>query len=366
MTTGLRLIMTVDAVGGVWQYAMTLAAALARLDVSVVFVGLGPRPSAGQARAARRLGKLEWLDQPLDWMAPDKSALAGVGARIEALRLRHGADLLHLNLPSLAKAIEPGVPVVAVSHSCLASWWLTMRDAPLPRDWLWRKQRTRAGLARADIAVAPSAAHASLMRRCYGRQTRIAIVHNAFGGKTPAPAKEPFFLAAGRWWDESKNFKLLDSVAEQSPWPLRLAGSTVGPSGETAAPGRAEQLGQLSHTQTSRLMRRAGVVVSPSLYEPFGLVALEGARAGAALALADIPTYRELWDGAALFFDPLEPECLLATLRSLAGDAELRQAMQQRAMQASLRYEPASQAQAMLAIYREAYERMARCRGEAA
>ena len=53
-------------------------------------------------------------------------------------------------------------------------------------------------------------------------------------------------------------------------------------------------------------------------YEPFGLAVLEAAQAGCALVLSDIPTFRELWDGAAMFVPPgrrrrlaapLEPSC---------------------------------------------------------
>ncbi len=46
------------------------------------------------------------------------------------------------------------------------------------------------------------------------------------------------------------------------------------------------------------------IFVSTSLYEPFGLAVLEAAQAGCPLVLSDIATFRELWDGAAIFFPP--------------------------------------------------------------
>ena len=51
-------------------------------------------------------------------------------------------------------------------------------------------------------------------------------------------------------------------------------------------------------------MARAAIFVSSSVYEPFGLAVLEAAGSGAALVLSDIPTFRELWDEAALFAPP--------------------------------------------------------------
>ncbi len=48
-------------------------------------------------------------------------------------------------------------------------------------------------------------------------------------------------------------------------------------------------------------LARSPIFASAALYEPFGLAVLEAAQAGCALVLSDIPTFRELWDGAALF-----------------------------------------------------------------
>lgn len=72
-----RVLMTVDAVGGVWRYAMELARGLLAHDVGVLFAGLGPEPSRAQADEALRLGKLVWLEEPLDWIAPDEAAVKG-------------------------------------------------------------------------------------------------------------------------------------------------------------------------------------------------------------------------------------------------------------------------------------------------
>ena len=51
-------------------------------------------------------------------------------------------------------------------------------------------------------------------------------------------------------------------------------------------------------------MRRSAIFAAPSRYEPFGLAVVEAAISGAALVLADIPTFRELWSDAALFVSP--------------------------------------------------------------
>ena len=53
----MRLLMTADAVGGVWQYALELAAAL---DADVTLALLGPAPDAGQRASVRSVSRTSW------------------------------------------------------------------------------------------------------------------------------------------------------------------------------------------------------------------------------------------------------------------------------------------------------------------
>ena len=100
--------------------------------------------------------------------------------------------------------------------------------------------------------------------------------------------------------------------------------------------------------------------MSPSLYEPFGLAVLEAALAGCALVLADIPVFRELWDGAAVFFDPRDAAGLASAVNAVAGDAPVRQGLADRARERAGRFTPARQAGALLAAYADAATAKAR------
>src|SRR5262249_9167451 len=70
-----RVLMTTDAVGGVWTYALALSRALGRAGVAVDLAVTGPPPGAGQRRAAAAIAsvelhvcpnapRLEWMDEP--------------------------------------------------------------------------------------------------------------------------------------------------------------------------------------------------------------------------------------------------------------------------------------------------------------
>lgn len=175
-----RILMTLDAVGGVWQYAMGLAAQLARSGTTIFFAGVGPLPSADQREEAETIGTVEWLKTPPDWLAQDEHALDGLSDELAYMVHKHGVELVHLNAPTQAASLALPCPVVAVSHSCVVTWFHTVRGAiPQDDDWAWHKPCNQAGFDRADVVVAPSGSHAAALEACYGPISRLRVVHNA-------------------------------------------------------------------------------------------------------------------------------------------------------------------------------------------
>lgn len=350
-----RILMTVDAVGGVWRYALDAAAALRDEGIETVLVGQGPKLDGEQEAEARRCGiaDLIWFDEPLDWMASAEAELDPFARRLAELAPSLGIELLHLNAPSQAVGLEVDVPVVVVSHSCVVTWWRAMRTEPLPEAWAWKRRRNKAGFAAADGVLAPSASHRDALRSAYGPIGGLRVVHNASAGRNGEGPKEDFVLAAGRWWDEAKNGSVLDRAAPDVGWPVLMAGATHGPNGQSAGFRNAEALGETGSAALGRLMGRAAVFVSPSLYEPFGLAVLEAASAGCALVLADIPVFRELWSDAAAFFDPRDPAALAAVINAIAADGDRRRRLAVAARERAGRFTTARQATALCAAYTE-------------
>ena len=346
-----RILMTVDAVGGVWRYAMDLAASLQPRGIEFLFFGLGPRPSDLQQREAAELGHLRWLDAPLDWMVENEDELSRVGPQIADLARAEAVDLLHLNLPSQAAAIDTDLPVIVMSHSCVVTWFAGVRGKAVPMDWQWHHAINQRGLTRANLVLAPSRSHALMLEDNYAAMDNLHVVYNASRSEETSDRKDALVSAAGRWWDEGKNGRVLDEAAAFTAWPIMMAGPNTGPDGQTLPIRHAERLGELPHADVMALMRRSSVFVSPSVYEPFGLAALEAARAHNALLLADIPTYRELWDGAALFADPRDAKALVAAIDRLCRDDDLRTQLAEKAAERSRRFDLPSQAEAIAGLY---------------
>jgi glycosyltransferase involved in cell wall biosynthesis len=169
----------------------------------------------------------------------------------------------------------------------------------------------------------------------------------------PRP-KEPFVAGLGRLWDEAKNLEALDRAAAALPWPVLLAGSARG-----RACRSARLLGRLGQEQIAELLGRAALFAAPARYEPFGMAALEAGLSGCALVLGDIPSLREVWDEAAVFVDPDEPDALADRLLRLIADPPALRAAGADARRRALSYSGVR----MAAAYLRLYERLPDARG---
>ena len=352
----LRILVTTDAIGGVWRYSLTLAREWAALGVAVDLAVLGPPPDRAQRNEAAAIRGLSLHDTglDLDWTAPDHAALQRSAAGLAALARGCGSSSVHLHAPALVGAdVDWPVPVVAMLHSCLATWWQTLRHGPPPEDFRWRIDATGDGIRRATHVAAPTHAFRDAVLAAYGDLGPIAVVHN---GRRPHPAppdppsiRPRSVLAAGRFWDEGKDVATLDAAACLIDAPVLAAGSFRDPAGrETSAPGLV-RLGSLDEPALATAFAHARTFISTTRYEPFGLAVLEAAQAGLPLVLSDIPSFRELWDGAALFVTPGDAAGFAAALnRALDEDPDASGAAAHARAQ---RYTGAAMAGATLALH---------------
>lgn len=355
--TGLRLLLVTDAVGGVWTYSLDLANALAPLGVETIFAITGPAPSNAQREAAGRYRLIE-TGLPLDWLAEDAAAVERTGEALAALAKEEGADLVQVPSGALIAGGDFDRPIIAVQHSCVASWWQAVRGTTLPEDFRWRTDLVRRGLRKADAVVAPSRAFADTTAALY-RLSCVHVVHNgrAFSSKAAWPAD--FVFTAGRLWDEGKDLATLDRAAEQLTVPVLSAGPLSGPHGARFKPRALDPLGVLKERELADELARRPLFVSTARYEPFGLAVLEAASAGCALVLSDIPTFRELWDGTALFVPPGDAEGFTRQLNDLISHSLFRVSLGRAARRRAARYTPAAMAEGMLAIYASLLPRVA-------
>ena len=376
-----HVLMTTDTVGGVWTHALDLGRELVGAGVRVTLAVIGPPPDPDACAQAEATGlHVRDLGGELDWTADSEAEVATSAARLFALAADLRPQLLHLNSPALAAFGAFPVPVLAACHSCVATWWSAVKgDAPLPPDLAWRARLTARGYAAADALLAPSRAFAKATQAAYALASMPHVVLNGSSGHaSPAPPAEDsppplrsggggatrmrrdgggaaaasaWVFTAGRLWDEGKDVATLDRAVGRAALPTLAAGPLAGPGGQSVELAYVACPGRLSAADLHARLAGRPIFVSPSLYEPFGLAVLEAAQAGCPLVLSDIATFRELWDGAAVFFAPGDDLALANQLQALATDPDRRTALGDAARTRAARYTAAAMADATLQLY---------------
>lgn len=341
-SSSLSVLMTADAMGGVWTYAIELASELTARGATVALATMGDRPSEAQVRRARAIPGLTLFesDFKLEWMPDPWEDVARAGEWLLDLERRLRPDVVHVN-GYCHGALPFRAPALVVGHSCVLSWWEAVKGEPAPPRYDRYREEVARGLRAAARVVAPTWAMLSALERHYGPQPAGRVIPNgrsfsradsrAHSHLEPA-RKEPFVFCATRVWDEAKNAATLAKAADGLPWPVFIAGEATAPGSlREARLDSVTLLGNLGHSEVQGWMARASIFALPALYEPFGLAALEAACAGAALVLGDIPSLREIWGDAAILVPPNDAAALRRALGELTEHEPARNRLAERA-----------------------------------
>ena len=351
-----RILMTADPIGGVFSYALELARGLAGHGVEIALATMGRPLSREQQREVADEGnltlhesafRLEWMEEP--WQDVERS-----GEWLLSLEALLRPDLVHLN-GYVHASLPWQSPCMVVAHSCMLSWWQAVRRNEPPPSLEQYHRRVLQGLSAADLVVAPTAAMLDAVQRFYLPLPKARVIHNACGRTRFRPGrKEDFIFSVGRIWDDAKNICALAKSAYDLPWPVYVAGEQKHPGGGgTASFDGVNRLGFLEPESLVPWYAAASVYALPARYEPFGLTVLEAALSGCALVLGDIPSLRELWQGAAVFVDPEETEALQDEIRALCGDRPRLAGLGERALERSRSFSASKMSEGYLDAYRE-------------
>ena len=304
---------------------------------------------------------------PLEWQpgVAGTDALLGQGEELASLAAERGVDVLHTcshaHAGRLARGGEAaaGVAVVHTAHSDVLTWWRAVHGCRPDARYDAYGRGLRAALERADAVVVPSRSYGRALAAAAGDARPLRVIHNGIDPGPPPPAArrgEAFAFAAARFGDPLKNLGVLGEAARRLGRRLRVAGT----GGD--ALGDAATLGHLGRAGMDRELSAAAVFAGPARFEPFGLGVLEAAAAGCALVLADQPTHRELWEGAAVLVPADDPDAWADALEAALSNSEAGGAA---ARERSLRYGIDATASAYASLYREAAARCEASRAEA-
>lgn len=338
-------------VGGIAAHAEGLATALVRAghDVTVLSLHHPDAPDDGEVDGVRVLRSridLPWIpaDDLVAQMASANHHLVRSTARLGTWRpdVVHAHDwlvawagdvLAHLyDVPLVATVhatergrhgghVPPGLPAAVNS----VEWWLTYqaREVIACSNFMVREVVSGFELPPEKVHLVPNGVNPTL-----------------WAPRGPARQREPMVLAWGRVQYE-KGFQVLASAIGRLRHRVPGLRCVIAGRGSYLPDLQVhldiEGVNDLVHLagfvdddELRTLLHTAGCVAIPSLYEPFGIVALESMAAGAPTVAARTGGLAEILGGtqAGLLFEPGDPDDLADHLEAVLNDPTVARTLQ--------------------------------------
>ncbi len=284
----MHVLVTADTLSGTWNYARELVTGLVTRGVRVTLVSFGDIPLSEQTSWMNNLHGLDYRPTGfrLEWMQEAEQDLPeSTGFLTSLVRLK---------------------------------WY---------RDIVIR------GITEADAVVAPSAWMLDTLRTSYATPRRDEVV---YPGRNPIffnpyVSKEDSVLAVGRLIDAGKQVHLLTQhvhpvsvciVGAEHTVPVPRVPIRADVKVSTAETSVAIR-GAQTEAQLRVLYSRASIYAATARYEPVGMSALDAALSRCAIVANDIPSFRETWGDAALYFRTNDAASLAESIRRLTSDREM-------------------------------------------
>jgi glycosyltransferase involved in cell wall biosynthesis len=332
-----HVLVTADTLSGAWTYTRELVTGLVTRGVRVTLVSFGEIPLPEQTTWMDHLHGLDYRPTAfrLEWMQEAEDDLPESSAFLAALVRELRPDVLHLNQFCYGD-LQVDVPRVVMAHGDLLTWTQAVGAPRANRPMKWYRDTIVRGIEGADALLAPSAWMLDRISACYGYPQRGEVI---YPGRNPIffnpyVSKDDCVLAVGRMVDASKQVFLL--IQHAHPMPVCIVGAehTVP---TPRLPIRADVKvaidqtsvairGPQTEAQLRALYSRASIYAATARYEPLGMPALEAAFSRCAIVANDIPSFREVWGDAALYFRTNDAASLAESIRMLNDDRPMRRA----------------------------------------
>lgn len=273
---------------------------------------------------------------------------------------RHQPDLLHLH-SSFAGLIGRTVPHSARTVYCAHGWSFTTNTSASKKRIYRMVEKLLSVRSDAIVVISRSELDAAIEAGIDAR--RCTIVYNGVEERPqtpaiPSPDSTVSALFVGRL-DEQKGYDvLIDAFRVLGDKDIRL--DIVGEAVQSRSvlpdlPGNVTAHGWMSHAELDAIISASDVVVVPSRWEGFGLVAIEAMREGKPVIAHDVGGLPEIVANheTGLLFSPLDVPTLAAVLGSVD-----KQHLRNMGMAARRRFEALFTDRAMYSTTDQIYRRV--------
>jgi glycosyltransferase involved in cell wall biosynthesis len=285
----------------------------------------------GWRYARRRLGLRLTPDQGEDYVA----------RRIEHLRL----DLLHYP-ETLIYPLSVGTPCVLTVFDLQQEYYPQFFTAS---ELAWRQKTYRASVDKAARLIVPTLFTSRTLAEKYQTpKDKVKHIPVGIGASFTRVTPDEVARVRGRYrlperflyypanpWPHKNHARLMAALRiyrarhEDCPW-LVLSGrlrherrDTISLAVAAGVADRVIDLDFVPQQDLPALYSAATLMVFPSLFEGFGIPLIEAMACGCPVVAADATTIPEVTNGAALLFDPLDPEAMARAIHTGLNEPQL-------------------------------------------
>jgi glycosyltransferase involved in cell wall biosynthesis len=289
---------------------------------------------------------------------------------------RTWSDRLDIVHTTYAAPVWSRCPVVVTVHDISYRShpeWFSARDLRvLSATVSWSIRRAARVITVSDLC------RTEIIERYRVPEEKVVRVYNAAGPAAQALSEteartivtalgidpsRPYVLAVGNLQPRKNLVRLIHAferlIAEGIDADLVIVGpehfhSDLVQEAATGLGGRVRMTGYLSYRQLAACYECATVFAFPSLFEGFGIPALEAMAHGTPVVCARAGALPEVCADAALYFDPLDTESIATTLKRVLTDPSLRAELSHAGRVNQHRFSWRQAAQETLEVYRNA------------
>ncbi|NVE94953.1 glycosyltransferase family 4 protein [Altererythrobacter sp. JGD-16] len=165
----------------------------------------------------------------------------------------------------------------------------------------------------------------------------------------------PLIIIGAQAWKEDKELALLN-VAKRSPEaePQEKGRPPRAHAGNTRRRRNQKQIIRMDYVPFSMLVsliRGAKAALFPSLYEGFGLPALEAMLLNTPVICSNTSSLPEVVGDAAYMVDPYDPQAITEAIRALDADADMRADLIKRGAAQAAKYSPENHRTRLQSVY---------------
>jgi len=282
------------------------------------------------------------------------------------MRVRRDRPRLLLNLFPEG-LLWPAVPQVTIVHDLLPLQY----PAEYPRQQHYFRHYVPAVLRQSRaVIVSSESTRRDVLERYRLPAEKVHVVHCGYDPRrfTPGPTRtggEPYGLYVGNVMPHKNLLRVVEAFARLGPGPRLVIRGSGRVSHVRALRARITSLGIASRVDWQAyapdaelldLYRGARLLVVPSLYEGFGLPALEAMACGTPVLTSCVSSLPEVVGDAAILVDPTDTDAISAALARLFDDDVLAKELAERGLARSRMFSWEKTGQGVCAVLRRTLE----------